>query len=164
MKTEEERALAALYATWDTADITDAITRRCAEFAPRALEIMAQELRNRDASVELTTSGEDTTTRQPLPSSNLVTQSRDSGRPYIQYVGAWGLNILLSTAMGFPVWLIIHSMRPHGQSEALVMTLMSILLALCVSLSAFWLSVKWMIVDRLQNHIRTNQSVGNAQH
>ena len=51
MKPEEQRELTALYATWDTASLTDAATNHSAEYAPEALKLIAEELLKRGVTL-----------------------------------------------------------------------------------------------------------------
>ncbi|MBM3302177.1 MAG: hypothetical protein FJY85_19775 [Deltaproteobacteria bacterium] len=154
MNDEERRSLASLYAKWETASLNDAVTRRPGEYDPQALELMAQELAKRAVPAHEFQSFKVGTVRTPQPIAPSVRLRSGERRPYIQYVGAWGLNILLTFAMTIPLAILLRGTRPHGQGEALFAMLFGIVIGASISLLAFWLSVKWMIVDRLSQQLR----------
>jgi hypothetical protein len=149
MNNDERCALASLYVKWETASLLDAVTRHPSEYDPQALELMGQELARRGATAQPLESMKPSKPYALPPIGQSPPQFGIISRPHIQYVGAWGLNILLSCAIGIPLTLAINGVRPHDQAEAVVATLVFIVGGLVLSFLAFWLSVKWMIVDRL---------------
>jgi len=147
MNDDERGALASLYAKWETASLLDAVTRHSNEYDPQARELMGLELARRGATAQPLESMKPSKPYALPPTGQSAPQP--GSRPYIQYVGAWGLNILLSCTMGIPLALAADGVRPHGQGEAVAAILVFMVGGLVISFLAFWLSVKWMIVDRI---------------
>jgi len=149
MNDDEKTALASLYATWETSTLMDAATHHRGDYDPQALALIVQELTRRDVTVQPLESLKDAAAHALPPGGQSHRQSRSMDRPYIQYVGAWGLNVLLAAVLGVPLALALNGARPHGPSETVAVTLVFIVGGLIASFLAFWPSVKWMIVDRL---------------
>jgi len=156
MNANQTRGLAALYATWDTAKLTDEMAQRRDVYAPEALELMAKELARRNATELDADSIAHTAAPSIARHGHSIQQPKTGNQPYIQYVGAWGLNILLGSAMGIPLTIVLNHMRPRGEGSAAIIMLMAIVAWLLVSFVAFRLSVKWMIVDRLLQRLRAD--------
>jgi hypothetical protein len=84
MNDDEKQALAALYAKWETASLTDAVTRRSGEYAPQAIELMVQELAKRAGPTHETESLKTERIRTPSPN---VRSIRLAGSQTVS--GAW---------------------------------------------------------------------------
>jgi hypothetical protein len=126
-------------------------------YAPEALELMTQEFARRGEAVpdiEPNVAPPPPGKPSSIPYAGVP---RNTDGSYVQYVGAWGLHILLTCVAGIPLAIAMNHARPHGQGEAVTMTLIWIILGLLASFVAFWISVKLMIVDRFLEQLRTDK-------
>jgi hypothetical protein len=159
MKREEADSLAALYATWDTDALVDALRRRAAEFAPDALLLIEQELKRRDAPLEDAVPPHH---RAAVP-ENAPEARQPSGRataPTVQYVGAWGLWFLLNLGAVLFLGWALGGRRPRGPVEAIVPSV----ILLVVSFVTFRFAVKWLVVDDLTKKLKNPKEDEDTQH
>lgn len=163
MNTEEERLLAALYATWNANTLANALKHRRAEFDPRALDLMELELRGRHTSAQVPASGATVVTCNASPADHREQKEGGANSVRVPYVGAWGIHILLNVAAVFMLGLAFRNSSPRGEIDMAIVLFVLPLLLLFVSLWTFWVIVKWMIVDRLTEQFRAVLKQKDAQ-
>jgi len=152
MNADEQRALATMYAAWQTSSLQDAVSGRRGEYDPQALELIRMELAKRGALAQGTVLPDGLLTHGLPTAVSADKLSENTPRLYIPYVGAWGLNYLLAFLFAIPLAIVLKVLcggGPSCEGEAFIVMLLSIILGGLVSFLAFKCSVKWMIVDRL---------------
>jgi hypothetical protein len=127
MKDEEQLALAALYDTWETARLVDAVTRHPAEYASHALKLMAMEIRKRGASGPEVESFMDSQSLSVPVTVNPELDGKESGTFGRQSVAKpwWFLIPLPAVLVTFVViWLCQMSEQSTGGPDRLAVFLM----------------------------------------